>query len=411
MKEESFYKTEYAALALFSIFPLLPNKLKGIPVIFLFLVSIFLFIKKRKYKYPYKKVLFFSSLYLIYLVSLMYTEHLDHVDKLLSTRLSLLVIPISFGFISTIRRSIELQPMIRLFKIIVVITAVYAFLILFYLYQLGVFTGIMSLDAAQSYVTNRMWGINQHAIYASMFIGIAIILAIVILQKDKERKTITIMTLSLLVLISTLLILSRKGVLIALFFVVVLFFILQRDRIEIKKYLFIMTVTLATLFLTSSYIRGRFSELFKSSTYASIKEDNSTSIRYGIYTCVLEEAKEAPLLMGYGIGDVRYELNECYKRKFNALYKMNYNSHNQYLSYYLSCGIFGLILLILIMTKSIRKGITDKNLFLLLLSLFFGIIMLFENILERQSGVILFSFYLGLLNFIDFKRVTINNEN
>ena len=411
MKRASFLKIEYVALALFSMFPLLPNRLKGIPVIFLFLVSVYLFVKKRKYKYPYKKVLFFSSLYLIYLVSLLYTEHLGHVDKLLSTRLSLLIIPISFGFLSTISKRIERQPMLLIFKITVVITAIYAFLILFYLFQLGVFTGEMSFDDAQAYITNGMWGINQHAIYASMIIGISIILAIVTLQKEKERKTRITMILSLLMLISTLLVLSRKGVLIALFCVVVLFFISQKNKKEIKKYLFIMTVALATLFLTSSYIRGRFSELFRKSTYVSVKDNNSTSIRYGIYTCVLAEAKKAPLLMGYGIGDVRYELNECYKRKFNALYKMNYNSHNQYLSYYLSCGIFGLILISLLMIKSIQKGMSDKNLFLLLLSIFFGIIMLFENILERQSGVILFSFYLSLLNFIDFKKITVSDEN
>ncbi len=408
MKKIFFSRIEYVGFILFSLFPILPNRLKGIPVIILFLISVVLFIKEREYKYPFKKVLFFSSLYLIYVISLIYTEHIGHVDKLLSTRLSLLVVPISFGFISTIKRRIEFRTITYVFKITILITTVYSSLVLFYLYQLGVFSGIMSLNDALAYITNGMWGINQHPIYASLFIGISIVLTSIILLEEKKRSTYIMMIIPLIIMISALLILSRKSILVALFITGCGLFILNKGKF--RKYFLGIAVVFSLIIIVSPNIRGRFNELFKKSTYISIKEDNSTSIRYGIYTCVFDKIIDAPLL-GYGIGDVRYELNECYEKRFDKLNKMNYNSHNQYLSYFLSCGILGFLLLIFIITKSISKAVRDKDLFLLSLSIFFGIIMLFENILERQSGVILFSFYLGLLNFIDFKRVTINNEN
>ncbi len=411
MKEKLFSNLHYLAFSLFSFFPLIPNKFKGIPVIILFLVSIIIFIKERKYQYPIKKVLLFSSLYLIYIVSLSYTENFNHTDKLLSTRLSLLVVPISIGFILSTKRRTELLPMVILFKLNTVVTTIYSLLIVFYLSQLGVFSGIMTLNDAQAYITNEMWGINQHPIYASIFIGISVILTSIILIKEKKKSVIIVLIISLIVMVGTLLVLSRKSVLITLFFSLLSPFLLQRDKINIKNYYLILVTLFFIIFIASPYVRERFSELFKKSTYTSIKEKNSTSLRYGIYTCVFDKIVESPLF-GYGIGDVQIELDNCYKNESVALYKLSYNSHNQYLSYFLSSGVLGFVLLIFVMFKSTSKAIKDKNLFLLSMSVFFAMMMLFENILERQSGVILFSFYINLLTFANFKNVNpVKSEN
>ena len=106
--------------------------------------------------------------------------------------------------------------------------------------------------------------------------------------------------------------------------------------------------------------------------------------------------------MGYGLGDVKNELKKCYEE--NELFSNPneyYNSHNQYVSYYLTSGIFGLLTLVFFLFNLLYKGIKEHHGLLIGLVIFFAITMLFENILERQSGLTIFSFLMTSLYFYE----------
>src|SRR5690606_18655864 len=101
--------------------------------------------------------------------------------------------------------------------------------------------------------------------------------------------------------------------------------------------------------------------------------------------------------LGYGVGDVQSQLDECYFTKFNTnLFSLKrYNSHNQYMDFLLSAGIIGLLVFLYFITKLCSYSISNKNFIGVYLILFTCFIMLTENILHRHYGNMIFAIFLG----------------
>ena len=394
------------SLFIFGFFPIIPNRLKGFSVFILLLTSFFIYKKHKNKRFPVKKVLQFSSIYLILIVSLLNTLDFSGIDKLLSTRLSLLVVPISFGFFHSTEKEIRFTFLSKYTKILLLITTFYSSCILIFLYQLGVFSERMSMYDAIAYITNEMWLINQHPIYASIFISISILLSVFYWLLSKNKFFIFITLPFVFINLFTLVLLERKGVLFSFvisFIIMILKFLKKNTSKKIVIGVIVSGIIFACFFLIPS---NRFKELYKLDNYTGVLKDNSTSLRFGIYNCAVSKIFESPLL-GFGLGDVQTELDKCYEDKSKLLLERSYNSHNQYLSYFLSSGFLGFFLLCFILGKILLNAIKSKDYFLVSITVFFTLCMLFENILERQSGVILFSFYICLFSFNNFKNHSI----
>ena len=110
------------------------------------------------------------------------------------------------------------------------------------------------------------------------------------------------------------------------------------------------------------------------------------------------DRKEFTLLIlfpffGYGIGDYNDKLKESYKKN-NPSLEVYYNSHNQYISFLLVGGLFLLLLYFIFLYLNVKLAIKKRNINSLIILCFYSIVMLSENILERENGVIFFSFFL-----------------
>jgi O-antigen ligase len=309
------------------------------------------------------------------------------------------------------RYSKFIQP-ISILATYFIVSIVYCVLIVLYFYQIGFLTEKVNINLYYSHLTNQMWSINQHPIYASIFIAIAILFGIKLLCTAKGIYKKSSLIIGLTLQFSMLLFLSRKGVLLALGLSFISFFFYQFKTKNQKLKLIISLVAVSFMMFLASVTQKRFKEVFNSRSYSKIESTNSTSIRFGIYKCVYKIIKENPIL-GHGIGDVKNKLKECYTNTSGILLKENYNSHNQYLSIWLSNGIVGFIIFILFLLINYKKAINKKNHLFLSLLIFFTITMLFENILERQSGVILFSLAINFFGFInienDRKKLTLKS--
>lgn len=389
----------------FSFFPLLPNRIKGFPVILLFISTLLFYLFNKKRKFPFKQTLIFSSIYFILLLSLVNTENFLNIDKLLSTGLSLFVIPISFGFINSADKSSLISQNLFMYFITLLnfFTTIFSIYVLYILINLGVFNQEMSLPDAIAYITNEMWFISQHPIYASIFISISIFLMVFLWLTNSKRTYFLVSLPFVMIQVLTLFILDRKGVLLS-FIVslsILVFTLLKKKHFNIKSKFTVVLIFISILFFTLN--SKRFQELYKKDNYSDVLKFNSTNLRYNIYACAFQKVIESPFL-GYGLGDVQLELNKCYKKRSPLLTEIIYNSHNQYLSYYLSSGIIGLMLLVYVIFKLFKQSFSKKNVLLLSITLFFSIIFFFENLLERQSGVILFTFYSYFFYYFNFSN-------
>jgi O-antigen ligase len=193
-----------------------------------------------------------------------------------------------------------------------------------------------------------------------------------------------------------LIILARKGpVLITLLVFIIYFFKVNGKR----KYVISFIVVVVALILMASKIdeiRNRFIELLNVIIYNDRNNSGSTSIRLIIYNCSIEAITSNPFF-GYGLGDVKDILNQCYTGKGISYY----NSHNQFLSAWLSAGLLGIGSLVYMFVYNFNKALKSKEIVYISIMSLFLVLGIFENILERQDGVILFSFF---VNFFAFKN-------
>ena len=393
-------KLFFFSVLLFALFPILPNSIKGLPVILFFLCSIYTYIKyNRTSKFNIKKVLFFSGIYIFYLVSLFYTENFISIDKTLSTRLSLIIIPISFGLFTTVIHQIEEQKFILFSKIFFYSALVYCFVVIYTILDLGYYSDKVNINEVFNRLTGNLFGIEQHPIYASILISIAIFLSGFKLIKTKNKYQKLLLIIGNIFLLFTLFFLSRKAVILAVIFAFLIFVLTNLKKVKLKNIIAICTVVFIGAIVATPVLKKRFNEVFHSITYSKISPDNSTSIRYGVYKCVIKTIKNNPI-KGYGIGDVDDALQKCYATTSVVLVDGNYNSHNQYFGITLTNGIFGLIFFILFLAYNVKKAFQKEDKLFLVVTVFYIVTMFFENILERQSGVILFTFFICFFNFI-----------
>lgn len=389
----------------FGALPLIPNPLKGIPIYVLFILSLILVLNsKNTVEFPYKKVTITSILYLILLPSLFYTDNKVRIDIELSSRIPLLLIPITLGLLNKSKFKVSQKILLKLCNIYIISGLIFAVIIIVYLGHLGVFSNRMSLHDSMAFLNNEMLPINQHAIYASIFIAIPLIFSMQkFLKSQILRRDLVFLLLEIIPMVFALILMAKKGVLIAIVATFIFLIFYYSNSLK-NRLIIIMSLGLLLVFIFQvPRVNKLFSELINPKSYNHLNLNNSTSIRNVIYNCALSKIEESPIF-GYGLGDVKNELKRCYQEHnfFNSPNEY-YNTHNQYLSYYLASGIFGLLTVLFFFTNAIFKGVKEHNGLLIALVVFFAIVMLFENILERQSGLIIFSFLMTSLYFYEKK--------
>lgn len=117
-----------------------------------------------------------------------------------------------------------------------------------------------------------------------------------------------------------------------------------------------------------------------------------------LWTVAVDIIKDHP--MGLGTGDLNQEIEhrllDMGKPKFA---ERHLNPHNQFLQIGGELGIIGIAVFLLMILISVIKGFRERGWLLLLLSGALAFNCLFESMLQRQSGVVFFAFWICLLMF------------
>ncbi len=107
---------------------------------------------------------------------------------------------------------------------------------------------------------------------------------------------------------------------------------------------------------------------------------------YG-YSAALDLIKEHPIL-GTGIGDLRGEIINKYKTKFD--FELDKYPHNQYLFYLAGTGIVGLLVFLCILILPMWYLSFKQHFYFFLIQILFLTSFLVENVIERSYGAVLF---------------------
>lgn len=395
------------AMICLGLFPLLPNKLKPLPIVIFLLAAMLNIIWKANEQHQRNNKnlsiwipVVLSATLILYAVSLVYSEDLKTGFNRLETGASLLLAPWIFYFLWN-RKSVIIAQY-RTMAILYFLSAVaYSMIIIAFFWYNGYYHHLNDLQYNMAYLDGMLPGYSQHAIYASIILSIAFFLIPFFWYSCRFYLYKILIAVGCAILAYIILLLFRKGVVIALVLSLITVVFFKFKRIKLKYILLIVTCTLLMGFYLSETITYRIKELVNPATYEQVDVGNSTSVRFAIYSCALTLIKEQPFI-GYGVGDGYKVIAGCLKEKYNIEFthsKHKKNTHNQYLGIVIYTGFIGLMLLFAQLFLYFKSSIGSGSAILFQLLIFFVLMMLTENILDRQTGVLIYALFLNLFFF------------
>ncbi|MBL4861627.1 MAG: O-antigen ligase family protein [Crocinitomicaceae bacterium] len=382
-------------MLVFVVFP----KWTTLVIIGIGVVVIIGYVKKHlKFKmHPF--LLLFILLYVLYLIGLLFTENIDVGLKYLEYKLSLLIFPILLGFRP--KWNMSLGPAIGGLILGTYILTVYGLILGFKCYfSSGSFLCLFSSSISPTH----------HPTYLSVIVLIATVGAWVGWKKELFRyRLLWIIPFTVLSLVFQILLGSLAGVLflgaVLLFvgvylvyknvgkwiaFVALLVFSFG-GFLALKHAPQLKSDWLVLNFYSERYFKDPM-EFVRSRSYPM----SGMEARVIMWTISGQILSEHP--MGVGTGNVDDYLGERLRKMgHDELADEKLNPHNQYLQTAVEIGIVGLLTFVLIIILGIFLSIKHRKWLLLALILSLAFNCLFESMLQRQSGIVFYTFWICLL--------------
>lgn len=370
---------------------------------------------KKQWPRANKAMFILAIPFFLSISGLIFSENLSYGIKYLSRVISILIFP--FMFLNMPRfNEIKVVLLLFLFPISTGLCYIYLFLKitefkLGNLYQQIITDGFL-LRLNESFSENEV-----HPTYFSLFLMFSIFISIYTLKLFRNNSWIRRFSF-ILILLSFMMLMSLTAKMpIASFFTTILvtiFILLLKMKRNVL--LFgggcLLTISL-TIFIFIKIPNRGAQELYNYYNYlvdnkpSSLYKYDELGIEYDtfwwektnrivIWKNSIELIGQTPVF-GLGTGDVQDELIKVYKQN-KELWRMQFfNSHNQYIDYWLRYGIIGLIIFTLMLLYVFRSAYKESNFLYFAFLLSFCLCCLTENLLQRHWGIVYFSLFNSLL--------------
>lgn len=378
---------------LFLVFLVVP-KLTAVAII-LFIPLAIVGYKKHYFHFKFNRLaLLFIIAYGFYLYYCLFTRHVDSASKYLEYKLSFLLVPLLFSFVPKERMQVQL-PII-------------GFLIgTFMLFINGIVHAMTCYASSSTFFTcftSSQFSPIHHPSYATVFYTVALFLVwFAYKSRYKWMKLWLTLILSGIYLLAIVFCFSLAGLL--FFFIaigVTLSVLIYKKWGRAVTFILgmVTTASIVVLFQSVSVLKNEFNGAKKyfdeyiENPKAFVQNKkypmSGSEVRLVMWTAAYQAFTNYPL--GVGTGNVDEVLTaQLTKMNQKELAKQLYNPHNQYLQTGLEIGVFGLLALLAPFVFAFNYFKRSKNWLLLLVvgSLLFN--MLFESMLQRQSGIVFYT--------------------
>ena len=401
--KEILHKGSVFFFLIFGIYILFPSEKRAWLFFPMAAMGLFNLLIYRRVKWN-SLIILNASLYIIYLVGFLILSEDRSNAKVLETASSVIVCPVLFSIFAANQKKMFSEKIQGLFfRVLIYASVIYALLVFTYLVYIGILWDSKPFGFYITQLTKNIPFIYDHPIYTSLVLSIALLFSVHLLSRNRtDKKVKRQMMVFMIPMVLALVFLSRRGVILAFGVSMTLLLIGVFSRLRLRPYHIVLAVLgiIALVFINPSS-RERMSEIFNVNTYVEKNETNSTSNRIQVYKCAVAQIAKKPWF-GYGINDDKSALYDCYKKSLYYLYENRFNTHNQYLSIAMKSGMLGLVIFLLFLAMNIKLALRANDMLFLSVLIFFMVIMLFENVLERQNGVMIFSV---LINYFGFKNL------
>ena len=337
--------------------------------------------KKENLRRNWKLIALFAAYFLLFAISILYSENTSSAWKDIESKLSLLLIPLSILG----QKRLEVKEQAVLLKLYV-----------WFLVGVGVFLVGKSLFLAGGLLTNQEFSalIGVHASYLSLYMAAALFITIQSLTHKSQIKLNTIIALFLAFI---LVVLAARMVTIATFLSLFTWFAVV--HFTWKRLLTMIVIFIGVVFAISSIdsVKSRFQEgligeqveFGNVDDSVKVKTYGGKAIRVAIWQCAQEVVKDN-WLMGVGAGDVHKSLQASYKRnEFQLAWQYNnFNSHNLFIETIIAVGVLGVVVLITLFYLLFFSAIKNRNMLLFCFTTLFFMFSLIESAFNVQKGIV-----------------------
>lgn len=418
IKQKTLNNTELSAVVFLLLSILLPIFVVNLSLLLLLIIS---FRYKKKFEINITFILPIL-LYLLMVLSLIWSVDFDRTINSLSKELPLILIPICFLFIKKFS-NIDKNKILKFYSFGIVFFSIYYIINAFYRYSLTKNIEVFYYHELVTKVIN--------AIHVSVYVAIAFFYFFT----KPIKKILDYFIMSFLFLMIVLL--SSKSIIIVLIGLIILYNLFYT---KLSKQMRLKNIILVGLILISFTFIGKIKERFKQE-YETIMTDSTVNdvisknneivynvsikqawtnkvfqandyfpgIAFRVYQfrIFLEMLKENNIFwQGLGL-DASYKKIEA-KGIYYHLYLGNdsndnqgyqkKNFHNQYVQNFAELGVFGFVILILMLFVNLRNGINSKDFIHISFAILIIALFLTESFLLRQRGVMFFTTMYCLFN-------------
>lgn len=356
----------------------------------------------------------FISLYLLYLIGMLYTQDASHGLKDMETKFTLLLFPLIY----VTSENTHKNNSFKIFRYLALGCTLAAFIGLaqssyLFFYELYARANNIVLETYPytNYFFSAYVSPILHTGYFALYINVSIAFLFYHLlfhaNNLKKLKTKQLFILLLVFLsIYNVLLLSKIGLLSMIAIYIFLFFTWAKQRFSVLKLTGILVLLMLSIFviiLALPKVRINFENVIEttfSKNENELDSEDGSASRLVAWKTASDMLKKH-FLIGVGTGDVKQTLADEYqKRGYLNAYEIKLNSHNQFLQTTLAIGLLGLLALLFMIFINFKTALANKNLLHLIFIAAVCLQFIVEASLETQAGVIFISFFNSAFNFI-----------
>lgn len=363
-----------------------------------------------------------AGYYVLCIIGLLYTSNLKEGFYELDKKITLAAFPVLFLFFQRELTLAQLNNILKSFLAGVIVCGLISIGLGFY-HSTNIVHGVVTFrtavndfvyergDSFFEQVTqggNYFFGTyispfihtNYYGLYLSLGCFIAVYFFFVSIKKYRYL-------ISGFFLFCVLVLCDSRGPLIAFLLTIPVVVVLGVQKRLFKMALPFLIVAILLILSISPRTSLLFADLKHTMENVDYDSKESTMLRLVVWDSALDIIKEN-WLFGVGTGDREDAMLSFTESRNKAAFEMKLNAHNQYLESFMTFGILGLGMMIVLLIAPLVHAFVNRDNLFAAFQMIIGFNMLFESILQVFQGIVFFSFFYCL--FVLRSHQQLNNS-
>ncbi len=359
--------------------------------------------------YSKKKIIFFLiqiCFFLLIIFGYFYSKDKEYAAEIIVKKLSFLIFPVLFIF-SGKQFSDKKNLFLKLFVLGNIVASVICIVHAIYQsvdYNEGsLFFNSINEDE-NNYFRYSLLSVFHHPAYFSMYIVFSIAVLFYLKSNDvlfnTNKKKVLFYLIVGFFLVMVYFLSSRAGIFTAFILIVwkILLYVKKHKRLLIK--LFSVVIIIAGIIVLSQNSRIIRTYYDVKNTFIKGKEYESYPARLVLWESAVKVTEEN-FWLGTGTGDAQEKLSEIIKKGNFKNDEISFlNAHNQFLETFMSSGLIGFLILLMIVLYSFYYAVKAKNELFILFLILIVINLIFESMLNTIAGIVFLCYFLNYFIFV-----------